>query len=280
MEYTTLNNGIKMPVLGIGTYTISPMDTERSVKEALLMGYRMVDTANMYGNERAVGRAIKASGVDRKDIFVSTKLWISEYKNGNSVEETLERLGLDYIDLLFLHQPAGDYISGYRQLENAYEQGKIKAIGISNFYGKNLEKVLTSAKIKPQVIQCERHPYYIGKDVETVLKGNDIKVMAWYPLGHGDTKLTSQPVFSGIGKKYGKSPVQVILRWHLQMGFCVIPGSKNSSHIRDNFNIFDFELSEEDMQKIAVLDAEKPYFKTNKFMLAMLGMMKPKYEKI
>lgn len=279
MEYITLSNGIRMPVLGIGTYMISPADAERSVEEALRIGYRMVDTANMYGNERAVGRAVKASGIDRKDIFVSTKLWISEYKNRNSVEETLERLGLDYVDLLYLHQPAGDYLTGYKQLENAYGQGKVKAIGISNFYGKNLEKILAVAKMKPQVVQYERHPYYIGKDVAGILNKNDMKVMAWYPLGHGDAKLTGEPVFAEIGRKYQKSAVQVILRWHLQMGFCAIPGSKNVNHIKDNFNIFDFALSEEDMKKIAALDTEKQYFKANKLMLGMLGMMKPKYEK-
>ena len=278
MNFITLNNGVKMPMIGIGTFMISPDDAEVSVREALKMGYRLVDTANAYVNEKAIGRGIKESLVDRKDIFVSTKLWVTEYENPNAVDETLERLNLDYIDLLFIHQPAGNYMAGYRQLEKAYKEGKIKAIGISNFEGKYLDDLLSRAEIKPQVIQVERHPYYKGKDIEDVLNKNDIKVMSWYPLGHGDSKLINEPIFKELGEKYGKSPAQIILKWHIQKGFIVIPGSKNISHIRDNFDINDFELSDEDMEKIASLDSEKRYYYVNDDALNGYANFKLEYE--
>lgn len=278
MKEVILNNGIKMPMEGLGTFMISPEDAENSVREALKIGYRLIDTANAYVNEKAVGRGIKESGVDRKDIFVSTKLWVTEYENTNAVGETLERLGLDYIDLLFIHQPAGNYIEGYRKLEKAYREGKIRSIGISNFEGKFLDEILEKAEIKPQVIQLERHPYYIGKDNEETLKNNDIKVMSWYPLGHGDSKLINEYIFKKLGEKYNKTPAQIILKWHTEMGFIVIPGSKNIEHIRDNFNIDDFELSKEDMEEISTLDTEKRYYYATDENLKAYANMKPKYE--
>ena len=173
-----LNNGVEIPQIGLGTFMISPADAENSVREALKMGYRLIDTANAYVNERAVGRGIKDSGIPREEVFLSTKLWASEYENENAVSETLERLGVDYIDLLFIHQPAGNYMAGYRQLEKAYKEGIIKAIGISNFEGEFLDDLLSNCEIKPQVLQVERHPYYVGKDAEEVLTKEDIKVMS------------------------------------------------------------------------------------------------------
>ena len=279
MENLKLNNGVEIPILGIGTFMISPADAENSVREALKIGYHLIDTANAYVNERAVGRGIKESGVDRKEIFVSTKLWVTEYENPNAVDETLERLGLDYIDLLFIHQPAGNYLAGYKQLEKAYKEGKIRAIGISNFEGKYLDEILSVAEIKPQVLQAERHPYYIGKDVQDTLKANDIKVMSWYPLGHGDANLINEPIFKEMGSKYGKSPVQVILRWHTQMGFIVIPGTKNVEHIKDNYDIIDFELTEEEMEQISKIDTEKRYYHATEENLKFYASMNLDYEK-
>lgn len=279
MQKIILNNGIEIPNIGLGTYMISPEDAQVSVREALKMGCRLIDTANIYVNEKAVARGIVESGVNREDIFISSKLWVSEYKNENAVNETLERLGIDYIDLLFVHQAAGDYISGYKIIEKAYKEGKVKSIGISNFYGKDLDTVLSEAEIKPQIVQVERHPFYTGQDINHILKENKIEVMAWYPLGHGDKKLVNNPIFQELGEKYGKTPVQVILRWHIQMGYIVIPGSRNPDHIRDNLNIFDFELSNEDMAKIAVLDKEKKYFDVNFAAKAFFSLYKPQYER-
>ena len=186
MEYLTLNNGNKCPAVGIGTFMLSPKDAENSVKEALKMGYSLVDTANAYVNERAVGRGIKESGVKREDVFLSTKLWPSEYENENAVDETLERLGVDYVDLLYIHQPAGNWLAGYRQLEKAYKDGKAKAIGISNFEGKYIEELETKWEIAPQFIQVEAHPYFAQDELRVTLDKYGIRLMSWYPLGHGD----------------------------------------------------------------------------------------------
>ncbi|MCD7882082.1 MAG: aldo/keto reductase [Clostridiales bacterium] len=279
MEYVTMNNGGKCPVIGIGTYTIAPADAERSVREALKMGYECVDTANAYVNERAVGRGIKESGVPREKIFLSTKLWATEYENENAVNETLERLGVDYVDLLYIHQPAGNWLAGYRQLEKAYRDGKAKAIGISNFEGKYLEELETKWEIVPQFIQVEAHPYFTQNELRKNLDKNGIKLMSWYPLGHGDKSLIAEPVFAELGKKYGKSPAQIILRWHTQMGFAVIPGSKNVDHIRDNLDILDFKLSDDDMVEIAKLNKDVRYYNRTDEALAGFAAWQPMYEK-
>jgi diketogulonate reductase-like aldo/keto reductase len=260
MEYITLNNGNKCPAVGIGTFMLSPKDAENSVREALKMGYSLVDTANAYVNERAVGRGIKESGVKREDVFLSTKLWPSEYENENAVDETLERLGVDYVDLLYIHQPAGNWLAGYRQLEKAYKDGKAKAIGISNFEGKYIEELETKWEIAPQFIQVEAHPYFTQTELRKTLDKYGIKLMSWYPLGHGDRSLINEPIFKALGEKYGKSPAQVILRWHTQMGFMTIPGSRNPDHIRANFDIFDFTLTDEEMAEISKLDGTKRYY--------------------
>ncbi len=260
MEIIRLNNGVEMPDFGIGTFLLSPDEAERSVYEALQCGYRMVDTANAYMNEKAVGRAIRRSGVNREEIFVSTKLWPTVYEDNNAVDETLKRLGLDYVDLLFIHQPAGNYMAGYRQMEKAYKEGKIKAIGISNFHDEKLRDILENAQIKPQVIQTEAHPYFPQTDLREELKDYDIRIMAWYPLGHGDKALINEPVFAKLAEKYGKTPAQIILRWHTQMGFIVIPGSKNPDHVRENFEIFDFKLTEDEMKEIAAIDKGVRYY--------------------
>ena len=263
MEYTVLNNNVKCPVIGIGTFMLSPAEAENSVREALKMGYSLVDTANAYVNERACGRGIKNSGLEREEVFLSTKLWPSEYENPNAVDETLERLGVDYVDLLYIHQPAGNWLAGYRQLEKAYKEGKTKAIGISNFEGRYIEELETKWEVVPQFIQVEAHPYFTQKELRKTLDKYGIKLMAWYPLGHGDKSLIQEPVFAELGKKYGKSPAQVILRWQTQMGFVVIPGSKNVDHIKDNLDILDFTLTDEEMAEIAKLDGTRKYYQAD-----------------
>lgn len=278
MEYVTLNNGVKCPVVGIGTYTLAPADAQNSVKEALKMGYSLVDTANAYVNERACGRGINESGIKREDIFLSTKLWPSEYENPNAVDETLARLGVDYVDLLYIHQPAGNWLAGYRQLEKAYKEGKAKSIGISNFEGKYIDELQTKWEIAPQFIQVEAHPYFTQKDLRRLLDKYDIKLMSWYPLGHGDKSLINEPVFAKLGEKYGKSPAQIILRWHTQMGFVVIPGSKNVDHIKDNLNILDFALTDDEMNEIAKLDKDQRYYIRTDEQLAQFAAWKPSFE--
>lgn len=279
METIKLNNGLTCPVIGIGTFMLSPADAENSVQEALKMGYRLIDTANAYVNERAVGRGMKESKVKREDVFLSTKLWPSEYENLSAVDETLERLGVKYVDLLYIHQPAGNWLAGYRQLEKAYKDGKAKAIGISNFEGKYIEELQTKWEIAPQFIQVEAHPYFTQKELRKTLDQYGIRLMSWYPLGHGDKSLLQEPVFAKLGEKYGKTPAQVILRWHTQMGFVVIPGSKNVDHIRDNLNILDFTLTDAEMAEIAQLDKDMRYYHRTDAQLEQFAAWRPDFEK-
>ena len=279
MEFITLNNGVKCPAVGIGTYMLSPTDAQNSVREALRMGYALVDTANAYVNERAVGRGIRESGAKRADVFLSTKLWPSEYENENAVDETLERLGVDYVDLLYIHQPAGNWLAGYRQLEKAYREGKARAIGISNFEGKYIESLESQWEIAPQFIQVEAHPYFTQKELRETLDKYGIKLMSWYPLGHGDRALISEPVFAEIGRKYGKTPAQVILRWHTLMGFAVIPGSRNVDHIRDNLDILDFTLTDDEMAAIAKLDKGVRYYHRTDAQLIQFAGWRPAFER-
>lgn len=280
MEYLELNNKLKCPVVGIGTYTLSPADAENSVREALKMGYSLVDTANAYVNERAVGRAIKDSGVKREEIFLSTKLWPSEYENNNAVDETLARLGVDYVDLLYIHQPAGNWLAGYRQLEKAYKAGKAKSIGISNFEGKYIDELQHKWEVVPQFIQVEAHPYFTQKELRQTLNKYNIRLMSWYPLGHGDKSLINEPVFVELGRRYDKSAAQIILRWHTQMGFVVIPGSRNVAHIKDNLDILDFKLTDEEMTEIAKLDKNVRYYYRTDEQLVQFAAWKPAYEQL
>ena len=280
MQTIKLNNGIECPVIGLGTFMLSPADAQKSTREALKMGYRLIDTANAYVNERAVGRGIKESGIDRKEVFLSTKLWPSEYENPNAVDETLERLGVDYVDLLYIHQPAGNWLAGYRQLEKALRDGKARSIGISNFEGKYIQELETKWETAPQFIQVEAHPYFTQKDLRVTLDKYGIKLMSWYPLGHGDKSLIQEAVFAELGKKYGKTPAQVILRWHVQIGFVVIPGSKNVDHIKDNLNIMDFELTADEMAEIAKLDKGERYYHRTDEQLVQFAAWKPDFEKV
>ncbi|MGI5873357.1 MAG: aldo/keto reductase [Bacillota bacterium] len=278
MEFLKLNNGVQCPVIGIGTFMLAPAEAENSVKEALKMGYSLVDTANAYVNERACGRGIKESGMKREDVFLSTKLWPSEYENENAVDETLARLGVEYVDLLYIHQPAGNWLAGYRQLEKAYREGKAKTIGISNFEGKYIAELETKWETAPQFMQAEAHPYFTQKELRMTLDKYGIKLMSWYPLGHGDSSLMEEPVFKKLGEKYGKTAAQVILRWHTQMGFVVIPGSKNVDHIRDNLNILDFELTDAEMAEIAKLDRDMRYYHRTDEQLDQFASWQPAYE--
>jgi diketogulonate reductase-like aldo/keto reductase len=278
METLALNNGIECPAVGVGTFMLSPADAENSVREALRAGCRLVDTANAYQNERAVGRGIRASGVPRGEIFLSTKLWPSEYGNLRAVDETLERLGTDYVDLLFVHQPAGDWLAGYRQLEKALRDGRARSIGISNFEGKYIAELETKWEAVPQFVQVEAHPYFTQKELRGTLDRLGIRLMSWYPLGHGDRALLEEPVFAELAAKYGKTPAQVVLRWHVEMGFAVIPGSRNPAHVRENLDILDFSLSADEMARIAALDKGVRYYNRTDAQLVQFAAWRPAYE--
>ena len=275
MEYVTLNNGIKMPMAGIGTFLLTPDEAEASVLNALACGYRLIDTANAYVNEKAVGRAMKKSGVSREEIFLETKLWPAFYEQSDAVEKTLERLDTDYIDLLLIHQPAGNYIAGYKLMEKAYKEGKVKAIGLSNFSQSQIREILDICEGKPVVLQTEVHPYYQEKKLKDYLKKEGIVIQAWYPLGHGDKALLEEPLFQELGKKYGKSSAQIILRWHIQAGNIVIPGSKSPAHIQDNFDLFDFSLTAWEMAQISIMDKNVRYYTSTPELLQRYAAMVP-----
>lgn len=275
MEYVTLNNGVKMPMAGIGTFLLSPDEAEASVLSALENGYRLIDTANAYVNEKAVERAMKKSGVPREEIFLETKLWPAFYEQEDAVEKTLERLDTDYIDLLLIHQPAGNYIAGYRQMEKAYKGGKVKAIGLSNFSEKMIREILEICEVKPAILQTEVHPYSQEKQLKKFLQQEGMVIQAWYPLGHGDKALIQESVFTELAEKYHKSNAQIILRWHIQSGNIVIPGSKNPDHIKDNFDLFDFTLTDEEMDRIAAMDQQKRYYVSTPELLQKYAEMVP-----
>ena len=271
----TLTGDVVMPMAGIGTFLLSPDEAEASCVSALAGGCRLIDTANAYVNERAVGRAMKRSGLKREEIFLETKLWPSFYKQADAVEKTLERLDTSYIDLLLIHQPAGNYVAGYRLMEKAYKEGKVRAIGLSNFNMEQIKEILSICEVKPAILQTEVHPYFQEKELKKFLTSQGMAIQAWYPLGHGDKALIEEPVFSRLAQKYGKSNAQIILRWHIQSGNIVIPGSKNPAHIKDNFALFDFALTEEEMSEIAALDKNTRYYTSTPEMLKKYAEMVP-----
>lgn len=279
MEYLKLNKDVKMPVEGLGTFLMSPAEAEAASLAALEAGYEHIDTANAYMNERAVGRAIAKSGVARDKLFVSTKLWPSVYEAGDAaIEGTLNRLGLDFVDMLILHQPVGNYLAAWKTMEKAYMEGKVRALGLSNFPQEKIAEVIDHAEIKPQLVTVECHPYFAQSDLREYLSQYGIVIEAWYPLGHGDKGLQEEPVFTKLAEKYGKAPAQVILRWHVQMGTSIIPGSKNPAHIADNADIFDFELTDEEMAEIAKLDGTKKYYEATEEALAGYLAIKPDFD--
>ena len=273
MDYITLNDGNKMPAIGLGTFMMAPDVAQKAVESALASGYRLIDTANAYMNERAVGRGIKNSGLKREEVFLESKLWPTVYTRESAVDEMLERLDTDHVDLLLIHQPAGDYIAGYKALEKAVKDGKAKSIGLSNCEGEPLEKILEIAEIKPAVIQVEAHPYFPQNELRERIAKDDIHIQAWYPLGHGDKSLQEEKVFTDLAAKYSKSTAQIILRWHVQSGNIVIPGSTNPDHIRDNADIFDFTLTDEEMAAIKAVDKNTRYYTPDPAVVASYATM-------
>lgn len=259
----TLNNGVSMPILGIGTFALSDSEAEESVYWALRDGYRLIDTARIYGDEAGVGRAIRRAidegFVTREEIFVTTKMWTSDYDNGDAaINASLERLGLDYIDLMILHhsQPEND-VAAYKAMEQAVADGRLKAIGLSNYYDPDdFDRMVNSTSILPAVLQNETHPYHQSADMKEHIAQYGTVLESWFPLGgRGNTQaLFNDPVISAIAAAHGKTSAQVILRWHLQDGHIAIPGSHNETHIQENFDIFDFELTSEEMEQIAALN--------------------------
>ena len=266
--YLTLNNGVKMPQFGLGVYSIPAGEvTYNSVKTALECGYRHIDTAHAYQNESSVGKAIKDSGISRDSIWVTSKLWPNEYGEGKTlkaIDRMLGRLGLEYVDLVYFHQSIGDYVGGWKEMEKALEMGKVRAIGISNFDVNDsiFNSLVETARIKPQIMQIECHPYAQRKHWQEMVKKHGMKIESWFPLGGRDSKgeILHNPIINEIAKAHGKTAAQVIIRWHIQEGFSVIPGSSNPAHIQENIDVFDFVLADEEMQQIRSLDKEARYF--------------------
>lgn len=261
--YLTLNNGEKMPQFGLGVYLVPDgEETVNACLNALKLGYRHIDTAHAYQNERGIGTALKQSGLKRSEVWITTKLWPTEYGEGQTLEaidKMLDRLQTDYIDLLLLHQQVGDYIGAWKDMEKAVKLGKVKSIGISNFK-ENLDDLLNHATIKPAAIQVECHPYFPQHELKKRMAEYGTIIESWYPIGHGDPKLINEPVFTKLAQKYGKTNVQIILRWHIQEGNSVFPKTTNLEHMRDNFDIFDFELTADEMREIAKLDNGQRYY--------------------
>lgn len=266
MEQTflTLNNGLKIPQFGMGVYMVPEGEqTKQACLSALNMGYRHIDTAHAYQNERSVGAAVRESGIPREEIWVTSKLWVSEYGEGKTmagIDKMLSRLNIGYIDLLLLHQQVGDYMGAWRDMEKAVKQGKVHSIGLSNFESERLEEVCEAAVIKPAALQVECHPYFQQNELKKRAAKYGTVIESWYPIGHGDKGLINEPVFTRLAEKYGKSNVQIILRWHIQAGNVIFPKSTNPQHIRDNFDIFDFELTAGEMAEIAKLDCGKRFY--------------------
>lgn len=263
METVTLSNGVKMPVLGYGVYQVTPEECERCVLDALAAGYRLLDTAQSYFNEEQVGSAIRRSGVPREEIFLTTKVWVEHYgyeAAGASVLESMRKLKTDYLDLVLLHQPFADYYGAYRALEELYEEGKIRAIGVSNFYPDRLVDLASFARIRPMVNQVEIHPYHQQQEAKRWMDKYGVQAEAWAPFGEGRGGLFQDPVLTGIGQKHGKTAAQVVLRWHLQRGVVVIPKSVRPERMRENIDVFDFALSAEEMERISALDQKQSAF--------------------
>ena len=263
MKYVTLNNGVQMPMLGYGVYQVTKDECERCVLDALKVGYRLIDTAQSYFNEEEVGNALVKSGIPREEIFLTTKVWIEHYGYDEcraSVLESLRKLKTDYLDLCLLHQPFSDVYGAYRALEDLMAEGKIRAIGISNFYVDRMVDIASFARVKPAVNQIEIHPHHQQNEQLEWHNKYGIQLEAWAPFGEGRGGMFNLPELKTIGEKYGKTPAQVMLRWHIQRGIVVIPKSTHIERMEENFNVFDFELTAEDMEVIAALDKNQSSF--------------------
>ena len=264
MEYITLNNGVKMPKVGFGVYQVTDQnECRQAVLDAIDVGYRLIDTAQAYGNEEAVGEAIKMSGVDRKDLFITTKVWISNYgyeKAKMSVEESLKKMQLDYLDLVLLHQPFNDYYVAYQALVDLYKEGKIKAIGVSNFYPDRLVDMAIFSEVTPAINQVEVNVFHQQKEAQVYNEKYGVQLEAWAPFAEGRNNMFSNPELKAIGEKYGKTVAQVILRWLVQRNIVPLSKSVKKSRMEENINIFDFELSKEDMDKISEMDKKESSF--------------------
>ncbi|MBR0245783.1 MAG: aldo/keto reductase [Bacteroidales bacterium] len=264
MQYTTLSNGIQMPLLGYGVFQVPPQEAERCVADAISVGYRLIDTAQAYANEEGVGAAIAKSGIPREEIFLVTKVWVSnngEEKAAASIDESLRKLGTDYIDLLLIHQAYGDVFGTWRAMEKAYREGKVRAIGVSNFQAARFFDLAHYVEIKPMVNQLQCNVLCQQTGIEPILCETDTKLMAWGPLGgQGAEGVVKNPMLAEIGQKYGKTAAQVALRWLTQCGIVAIPKSSHKERMEQNFNIFDFSLSSNEMQEIATLNQEDAGF--------------------
>src|SRR3954466_7356270 len=264
MQKVTLNNGVEMPILGFGVYQIQDAnECEQSVYEAIMAGYRLIDTAASYLNEEAVGRAIKRSGVPREELFITTKLWVQDTgyeRTKKAFEKSLERLQLDYLDLYLIHQPFGDVYGSWRAMEELYREGKIRAIGVSNFYPDRLTDFIIHNEVVPAVNQVETHPFNQQIESAKLMKENNVQIESWGPFAEGKNNMFQNEILVSIAEKYNKSVAQVVLRWLTQRGVVAIPKSVRKERIIENFNIFDFELSQEDMEKIATLDTKTSSF--------------------
>ena len=263
MKYVTLNNGVEMPILGYGVYQVSREECERCVLDALKVGYRSIDTAQSYFNEEEVGNAIAKSGVPREEIFLTTKVWLEHYGYDEcraSVLESMRKLQVDYLDLCLLHQPFNDVYGAYRALEDLYDEGKIRAIGISNFYVDRMIDIASFARIKPMINQIEIHPHHQQSESLEWHNKYSVQPEAWAPLGEGRGDMFNLPELKAIGEKYGKTVAQVILRWHIQRGVVVIPKSTHIERMEENFNVFDFELTDEDIEANSALDKKQSSF--------------------
>ncbi|AWE42237.1 aldo/keto reductase [Actinobaculum sp. 313] len=257
MLYTTLNNGVEMPMLGYGVFQTPPDETERCVTEALEVGYRLIDTAQAYANEEGVGAAFAKSGLARDEVFITSKIWVSNMnyeRAAASIDESLKKLGTDHIDLMLLHQAMGDYPGAYRAMEDAYKAGKLRAIGLSNFYPERLIDVATLAEVLPAVNQIETHPFRQEDAAHEVMANLGVQHEAWAPFAEGQNNIFTNPVLAEIGAKYGKKPGQVTLRALIQKGVVVIPKSTHRDRMEENFNVFDFELTDEDLAAFQTLD--------------------------
>jgi 2,5-diketo-D-gluconate reductase A len=263
MRTVTLNNGVEMPILGFGVYQIPAEQTERAVTDALAAGYRHVDTAAAYGNEEAVGRAVKASGIPRDELFVTTKLWVQdpgEDNTGRALDASLKRLGLDHVDLYLIHQPLGDYYSEWRAMQDLYRQGLTRAIGVSNFHADRLVDLVDHNEVTPAVDQIETHPFFQRTADQELMRERGVQIESWGPFAEGRNGLFSDPVLSAIGDAHGKSVAQVVLRWLVQRDVVVIPKSVRADRMAENIDVFDFELTDDEMTRIATLDTGASLF--------------------